>query len=133
MTVTPWTLAKRRRKATSLATPFCRHTIGVDGGATAASDSTTPDVSWLFTATTTTSSGPNVSSAGEPTTGTGRVTEPSGHSTVRPPADHPTDGAGTDEHDPHVRPRSGAGAGAWRPLGRARPCAPRWATACGPC
>src|SRR5215217_3499023 len=86
MTVTPWTLAKRRRKATSLATPFCRHTIGVDGGATAANDSITPVVSWLLTATTTTSSGPNVSSAGEPTTGTGRVTEPSGHSTVRPPS-----------------------------------------------
>ncbi len=32
ITVTPWTLANRRRAATSLATPFCRHTIGVDGG-----------------------------------------------------------------------------------------------------
>ncbi len=84
ITVTPCTLAKRRRAATSLATPFCRHTIGVDGGATADRASSTPSVSWLLTAMRTTSPSPNDSSAGCSTTGTGSVADPSGHSTVNP-------------------------------------------------
>ena len=84
ITVTAWTDGQRRRKARSLATPFCRHTIGVSGRACSARASITPAVSCPLTPMMTTSSGPNVSSDGWATTGTGSVTESSGHSTVRP-------------------------------------------------
>ena len=84
MTVAPYTCSKRLSASRSLCTPFWRQTIGRSTGATADSASSTGTVSWLLTATSTTSSGPYSTASGAPITGTVNVTVRSGDATWSP-------------------------------------------------
>ena len=86
ITHTPYTLAKRRSAACSLATPFCTHATGTDPGAEEPNWRSAVSVSWLFTARRTTSSSRQSTASGVCVTGTGSTTTPAAEASVRPVA-----------------------------------------------
>ncbi len=84
ITQSPCTWANQRARVRSLATPFWAATTGTSGPAAATSARAAASVSWLFAASTTTSSGVHATSDGSPYTGMRRVTRSCGVAKVSP-------------------------------------------------